>query len=290
MRTKDFGSLLSNLSLAQQEDNQTITSKIVIKEELKNLIPPLSTEELTQLEENILREGVRDPLILWQSGEEIILIDGHNRHGICTRHSLPFPHKFMTFPGIEEVKQWMIINQLGRRNLSPQQQSYLRGLRYLSEKSQGQRTDLTSYQNDQKSEHKTTASRLAEEYNVGEATIVRDGDFAKGVDKIEKEVPGMRKQILEGKSNVSKADIQELGKNKKDVDEILHVEQKQKQTTSSNNKQTRITLDQLATIAFNFIQQKAETVDEAATRIKLSQPVDPLLFFTRLHEEQTKLK
>ncbi|HRF62280.1 MAG TPA: hypothetical protein PK708_05190 [Candidatus Competibacter sp.] len=77
---------------------------------------------------------------------------------------------------------WIIENQLGRRNLHPDQASYLRGKRYNGEKQQGKRTDLdTSNQNDKKSQ---THEHLATEYKVGPATIVRDGQYAAAVDKL----------------------------------------------------------------------------------------------------------
>ena len=51
---------------------------IRIDPEVESKIPPLTNDELTQLEENILADGsVRDPLVLWQG----ILVDGHNSMG-----------------------------------------------------------------------------------------------------------------------------------------------------------------------------------------------------------------
>lgn len=90
-------------------------------EEFKSLIPPLSREEYKQLEENILAEGIRDPLVVWEtfSGDDI-LIDGHNRWEISAKHAgIPFEIKKYNFDTREEVKEWIIKNQLGRRNIPP---------------------------------------------------------------------------------------------------------------------------------------------------------------------------
>lgn len=84
------------------------------------------------------------------------------------------------FADREAVKAYIIGTQLGRRNLSPAAESYLRGKRYLETKKQGARTDKTSGQSDQKS----TAEKLGEEYKVGEKTIRRDARFAGAVDQI----------------------------------------------------------------------------------------------------------
>lgn len=59
---------------------------ITIKKKFKSLIRPLSTDEYEQLEQNLLDEGCRDPLVVWGD----ILLDGHNRHAICTKHDIPF--------------------------------------------------------------------------------------------------------------------------------------------------------------------------------------------------------
>ena len=85
-----------------------------IDPEFKSLIPPLSPEEYHQLEQNILTHQCRDPITLWRN----IIIDGHNRYEICTKHGLSYETKVLRFPSREAVKLWMLENQLGRRNLS----------------------------------------------------------------------------------------------------------------------------------------------------------------------------
>ena len=79
------------------------------------------------------------------------------------------------------TKAWRIDNQLGRRNLTEAQMSYLRGERYKLEKAQGQRMDLTSGQNVQKLE---TAEKLSAQYKVSPKTIRRDAEYAEDVNKI----------------------------------------------------------------------------------------------------------
>ena len=70
---------------------------------------------LPQLEENILHDGIQDPLKVWNG----TLIDGHNRYEIAKRHGLEFKTVEMVFDSYDEVKLWIIKNQLGRRNLTP---------------------------------------------------------------------------------------------------------------------------------------------------------------------------
>lgn len=94
---------------------------IEIKEELKKLIPALTAEEFKQLEENILKDGIRDPLVLWNG----YLIDGHNRYQIAFKHGLEYKTIDKEFEDESQVKEWMINNQFGRRNLSNYQRSVL---------------------------------------------------------------------------------------------------------------------------------------------------------------------
>jgi N6-adenosine-specific RNA methylase IME4 len=92
-----------------------------IKEEFKKLIPALSVEEYKQLEENCLAEGIRESIITWNG----YIIDGHNRYEIATKHNLKYESIDKSFDSEEDVKEWMICNQFGRRNLSNFQRSVL---------------------------------------------------------------------------------------------------------------------------------------------------------------------
>jgi len=100
---------------------------IVVNEELKSYIDPLTPDEYESLERSILTEGCRDALVLW--GE--VLVDGHNRYGICQKHGLPFQTVQNTrFKSLEDVHLWMIDQHLGRRSVS----DFLRGVLALRKK------------------------------------------------------------------------------------------------------------------------------------------------------------
>ncbi|XDF34629.1 plasmid replication/partition related protein [Paracidovorax avenae] len=95
---------------------------IIVNEELKAYIDPLTPEEHAALERSLLAEGCRDALVLWGD----VLVDGHNRYGICQKHGLPFntvqhPH----FRSMEDVHLWMIDQHLGRRSVSDFQRGVL---------------------------------------------------------------------------------------------------------------------------------------------------------------------
>ncbi len=95
---------------------------IVVKEELKAYIDPLTPDEHEALERSILAEGCRDALVLWGD----VLVDGHNRYGICQKHGLPFNTVQNTrFQSMEDVHLWMIEQHLGRRSVSDFQRGVL---------------------------------------------------------------------------------------------------------------------------------------------------------------------
>ncbi len=95
---------------------------IVVLEELKAYIEPLTPDEHDALERSLLAEGCRDALVLWGD----VLVDGHNRYGICTKHGLPFQTvQNPRFQSMEDVHLWMIDQHLGRRSLSDFQRGVL---------------------------------------------------------------------------------------------------------------------------------------------------------------------
>jgi DNA modification methylase len=92
-----------------------------IKEEFNELIPPLTKEEFKQLEDNCLAEGIREKILTWNG----FIIDGHNRYEIATKWNLDYQIESKFFKDEKAVKEWMILNQFGRRNLSNYQRSVL---------------------------------------------------------------------------------------------------------------------------------------------------------------------
>ncbi|MEO1652019.1 MAG: ParB N-terminal domain-containing protein, partial [Bacteroidota bacterium] len=175
----------------------------VIKEELKNLIPPLAQDEFEKLEDNILAEGCRDALIVWKHEGSYILIDGHNRHNICTKHGLPFRVEVMEFENIDQVSDWMVNNQLGKRNVTEETKSYLRGLQYNREKKKVGGTGANQHSK-QLGHNVPTAERLAKQHKVSEKTIKRDEKFAIAIDKITSNNKSLKWDILNKKINMPK--------------------------------------------------------------------------------------
>ena len=91
--------------------------ELKIDPEFESIIPPLTDDEFKQLRENILNDGeVLNPIITWQG----IICDGHNRWKIIRENpGIPYKTYELIFNNRGEAKEWIIDNQLGRRNLNP---------------------------------------------------------------------------------------------------------------------------------------------------------------------------
>ncbi len=248
-------------------NHEAIKQQIYIIDELRDLIPPLQEEEYSQLEKNILAEGCREALMVWETTKNIIdnttsdsstvyvLVDGHNRYGICQKYQINFKIHLVSFSSLRDAKEYMIDNQLGRRNLIPEQASYLRGIRYNTEKlekgkysREEHKGQNVPYASEVKKE--TTSLKLAKQYNVSEKTIKRDAEFAEGIDLL---TPSLKKDILSGKVKAKKSAIQQLAKleniNQKSIASLEEVstlldEQNPNETTNNTENVDDLTIIQ----------------------------------------------
>jgi hypothetical protein len=185
--------------------------KLHIKEDFKKFIPPLMVEEFKQLEDNCIAEGIRDAIVTWQG----FIIDGHNRYEIAEKHGLKFRVEEKDFNGENEVREWMILNQFGRRNLSNYQRSVLAlelesVFREKAKEKQkgGQGGVLLSLKSDEAKQEISTKKELAKIANVGHDTIAK-------VKVIEaKATPEVKAKLSIGKVSINQA-YQEIKKEEK---------------------------------------------------------------------------
>ena len=170
---------------------RTIMPELIIDREFKNLIPPLSRSEYLQLEENIIVEGCREPIITWKG----IIVDGHNRYEICTRHNIAFSIKEKDFDCREAAIAWICANQLGRRNVTEETRKFLIGMQYESAKiaakfrnAQGlnQYTKATPKQ-DVPSQY--TGRRIAEQQHISPGTVQKYAEPQELLRQSERKIP-----------------------------------------------------------------------------------------------------
>ena len=188
----------------------TNLNALKIDPEFQGKIPPLTFEELNQLEANILRDGrIINPIIVWQG----LIVDGHNRYTIARKHpEIPFTVHEKEFASRYEAIIWICKNQLGRRNLTPEQKKYLIGKQYEAEKcvNGGDRKSSAAKSGghfDHLIKHEKTRGRIARETNTTDSFVRRAEHFAKGVDAAEDAVPGTRQKVLSGEVRPTAAEI-----------------------------------------------------------------------------------
>ena len=202
--------------------------QFVVDPELQSQIAPLTTEA-TMLEENIIADGfVREPLTIW--GKTIV--DGHHRWVILQRNpDIPFTIQAKEFPDKLSAIDWMICNQLGRRNVTDEQRTYLLGKIYDTRKfSRGgdrrsQSAGVSKGQNDLLKANRI-AKEIAEEQHVSEATVRRASRYAKGLDAAEAISPGFKQKVLSGELNANISDISDLRNlpESEILDAVQHIE------------------------------------------------------------------
>ena len=183
---------------------------LTIDPEFEAKCPPLTEDELSQLEENILEEGlVLMPLIVWND----TIVDGHNRYRIAQAHpGIGFRTHEKQFSNRYEALSWICKNQLGRRNLTPQQKKYLIGERYDAEKMihGGDRRSEDAKSSDKSCHLKNESrarKRIAEESGISEGSVQNAFNYAKGVNAAEEVLPGIKNDLLLGKFKPRETDV-----------------------------------------------------------------------------------
>lgn len=181
--------------------------------EFRDKIPPLTEAEYEQLRENILSDGeVYEPICIWNG----TIIDGHNRWKVVLENpKIPYRIKEMDFSDKWEAFEWMYRKQLGRRNLTDEQKTYMVGKMYEARKNtRGGNRRSEGFSNPQNGEMKKkahgTAAIIAKELGISKNTVERSEKFSKGVDAVKAESPEAAERILKGKSGLTKAQVSEI--------------------------------------------------------------------------------
>jgi len=155
--------------------------ELKINPEFKDAIPPLGGEEYSALRESIKHDGCRDAIIVWDG----TIVDGMNRYSICKELNVPFATVEKAFKDDDAAMEFIIFNQLARRNLT----DVVRGRLALklkiriaarAKQNQGTRTDILTTLS--KSEPVHTRKKLAEIAGLSEGTLAK-------IEKVDKDAP-----------------------------------------------------------------------------------------------------
>ena len=161
--------------------------------EMEQLLPPLSAEQFSALEADILENGCYAPVIV---NKDMVVIDGHNRLRICQKHSLPFTIKVFSFADLLEAKQWALDTQKGRRNLDKWELGKIAlklkpEIEARAKANQGTRTDL-SVNSPKSLASVDTRKEMAQAVGIGEQAMGR-------ITQLAEKAPQVLKDALESK-------------------------------------------------------------------------------------------
>lgn len=259
---------------------------LTIDPEFESKIPPLREEEMKQLEENILADGVViNPLIVWNG----VIVDGHNRYHILQKHpEIKFSTYEKAFSDRYAAIAWICKNQLGRRNLTPEQRKYLIGKQYEAEKQSNGGDRKSSMkksvgQNDQLIERRHTRRRIADENNVNESFVRRAESFANGVDAAEAVEPGIKQSILSGTLKVTSQDVSAIAKATPEerpalVQQLRKAKEIEKPEEKPKPKRSAAeTLQAIRDISENMLQSNGE-IDADDICAELEDALDSMIF------------
>lgn len=187
----------------------------------KNLISPLQRKEYLQLEENLIADGCREPIAVWKG----VIVDGHNRYEICTKHQIPFAIEEMDFICREEAISWICANQLGRRNISEETRKFLIGKQYDADKIvskiknpkgqnqfSGYKSDKSVKGTDKKDSKHLTAAKIARDNNISHSTVEKYAIYSRALDSIAEKDPEIVSKILAGEYKISHENVVGLSK------------------------------------------------------------------------------
>jgi hypothetical protein len=160
---------------------------LTIDPEFRDLIPPLTEEEYKGLEESLLTIGFDKtmPIITWKGHN--VIVDGHNRYGLCKKHDIEYETVEREFESRYDVIKWMLDIQLNRRSPNKKKRTYVIGRRLLVEKGEWgnfDRINTPKRQNDALAQDGKTSKKIADQLSLGFRTIERAAEFTSAVDRI----------------------------------------------------------------------------------------------------------
>lgn len=225
--------------------------------EFRSLLGEQSQEERKALKESMQAEGIRDPLVVWK--EENILVDGYNRHDLSQELDIPFKIELRSFKNREEVEQWIVRNQLGRRNLTPDRFNYFVGKLYNAAP-EGKKTQ--------------TSEKLADEFGKSAISVRKDGDFAAGVDKLAAIRGKLAKDtVLAGKSSLKKKDVENIGKtvNLSHAKKLVEIIDAKQETIRTQKARAKAAVSKL-TVKYGAIFANPDFTKEQLTVFQAKRP------------------
>jgi len=159
-------------------NNVLLTDRVFL-----SLSVPLQPEQEKKLEESLLQDGCRDPIITWNG----VIIDGHKRYHFCLAEGIEYFTEEMDFPTKEEAVSWVCRKHIPNYGKKSVPYRYLVGRLYKAQKKiyrdiRKQPEDMRVIQLNP--DWDRVSYYVAEELKLNHATIESHGAYAAAMEQI----------------------------------------------------------------------------------------------------------
>ncbi len=209
--------------------------ELIKNPEIELLIQPITNDEYTHLEQDIVEYGCRESITIWNN----IIIDGHKRYDICCRFGVPYCTRSIPFTEICDVFSCVCMKQLHRQDLTLEYRKYIIGRLYQAE------TEIRARQLSPPAQEGITAParlsgnkyhtamQIGLDYHISYGTVLKYSTYAASMDSIRAKEDSIFRRLLIGNPKVSHENIIELSRLPKEDLKCL-------KTILEENQMTRI--------------------------------------------------
>ena len=161
--------------------NEIARSVITIDPDFAAIWGDLDNAAYEGLKAEIISDGIRDPLVIWNPDNNHILVDGHNRLRVAKElNMMAVPVSYKVFKDKADAAEWIVNHQSARRNITDWQkykavEVYQRILREKA-KEQQVRKPQSVLENSPKQKPIDVRKQTAEAANLSEWKV-RQGDY-----------------------------------------------------------------------------------------------------------------
>lgn len=192
--------------------------KLEKDKEFMFLIQPSSESSYEKLEEDLVSDGCRSPIIVWHG----IIVDGHKRYDICRMWNIPFTIRQAKLSSKAEVYYQICCEQLKRDDLTREMRKYLIGRAYQAEVEKNTNSYIRSNEmKDSKSNpfvppkaynKQEISHEVGHTFHISSGTVLKYDIYAQIIDKLREKDSDLSKKILFGKVRVSHENMVELNR------------------------------------------------------------------------------
>ena len=185
--------------------------KLKMSPKFENLTVPVSDDAENELAENLIREGCREPLTVWNG----MIIDGHKRYRICTLEQIDFKVREIACKTEEEAAIWACRKRTAELPYNSMAYRYLMGKWYLCEVAANRlvkKPRAPSGGSCDGQQGSRTSVLMSREVGISHSTLEKYGSAAAALDVLCETEPGLIRAAMAGDIYLSQREILALSR------------------------------------------------------------------------------